>query len=411
MLLPHDSVSRNILLFKLLLIAIVNGRLIASGVEARSTNLLQITFVGPTPPNSLSKYEKNALGGRAIKEEDPKLLRKGIRDAHVSISRGLSSDDQPCSHITYSSGNEDLNEIGKRSRISRRSMLATVVSAAVLLPSVSTPALPQAYPTELSLREGEDDLTKLRSDAISKAKSEQKETKERLKNSPFSITPRDLGGSLVWGTALWFLSGSRSNPLVAPLANLLYGDGENEDGKKVEEDWLKDRNLGLYSDLPPAFLLSIGVIFLWLGVALDRLALFVTEGDSGLCLELGGIAMIWGAFFEIGRIASGKKSVTREDYDRGEVLYNEFDEFANARLVCGNKSEGYFVHRSRVIGAFRRFNPKYRTAENDQYPLADIEIERLMRAWARRPENGSIEMSGAGYFQGVGIDEKSDIFK
>jgi len=156
-------------------------------------------------------------------------------------------------------------------------------------------------------------LTKLRVDAISRAKSNKKKKMDKLEKSPLSLSSRDFFGSVVWGAAAWFLSGSRSNPLVVPLANILYEeDGEDGEEKAVDE-WLKDRNLGLYSDLPLTFLLSLGVIFLWIGVALDRVCLFLTEGDANICLQLGGVALINGAFFEIARIASGQKSINREE--------------------------------------------------------------------------------------------------
>jgi hypothetical protein len=45
--------------------------------------------------------------------------------------------------------------------------------------------------------------------------------------------------------------------------------------------------------------------------------------------------------------------------------------------------------------------------ENEEYPLSDIEIERLVRRWARQR---GIEMSGAGFFGGVGIDSGADAF-
>lgn len=285
-------------------------------------------------------------------------------------------------------------------------MLASISTGILLLSSFSASAYPpKAYPTDLSVEEGETDLTKLRVDAISRAKSNKKKKMDKLEKSPLSLSSRDFFGSVVWGAAAWFLSGSRSNPLVVPLANILYEeDGEDGEEKAVDE-WLKDRNLGLYSDLPLTFLLSLGVIFLWIGVALDRVCLFLTEGDANICLQLGGVALINGAFFEIARIASGQKSINREEYDREEMLFNEFEEFAKEKINSGG-----YVHRSKVIKSFRQFNPKYRSADNEQYPLVDMEIERLVRAWARRPENGNIKMSSAGYFQGVSVADMSSVF-
>lgn len=45
--------------------------------------------------------------------------------------------------------------------------------------------------------------------------------------------------------------------------------------------------------------------------------------------------------------------------------------------------------------------------ENDEYPLSDVEIERVARAWARKR---GIDMSGAGFFGGLGIDSDADAF-
>jgi hypothetical protein len=91
------------------------------------------------------------------------------------------------------------------------------------------------------------------------------------------------------------------------------------------------------------------------------------------------------------------------------LLKREFEEFADRRLIVSmNRSTGttLSVHRSEVVKAFRRYNPKYRV-ENEEYSLSDIEIERLVRRWARQR---GIEMSGAGFFGGVGIDSSADAF-
>lgn len=104
--------------------------------------------------------------------------------------------------------------------------------------------------------------------------------------------------------------------------------------------------------------------------------------------------------WEVGRLAAKEKAPTREEYERDVLLYQEFEEFAAKRLVVGRGS----CHRSDVISAFRRYNPKYRSADNEQYPLADIEIERILRVWNRQFGSKS-EMSSAGFFSGIVVDD------
>lgn len=55
----------------------------------------------------------------------------------------------------------------------------------------------------------------------------------------------------------------------------------------------------------------------------------------------------------------------------------------------------------------RRYNPKYRVADNEQYPLADIEIERILKAWNREFGSGS-EMTSAGFVSGISVDGGAD---
>jgi len=210
----------------------------------------------------------------------------------------------------------------------------------------------------------------------------------------------DLGPSLVWGAALWFLSGSRSNPLATPLANLLY-DPE-------EENWLKDRNDGLFAPLPAEFLFILSFVFASLGVVTEYLLLQLAEGDSAVCLQLAGVSLIGGATLELGRIASGEKRDTREEADRANQLRDEFAEFANRRLL-----EGGNCHRRDIVAAFRRYFAKYRqsdTTSDGSTSLTDLEIEQLIRSWNQVENRGRAEMTSGGFYYGIQINKDADVF-
>lgn len=301
--------------------------------------------------------------------------------------------------------NEDKShEDTEADRHSRRVFLSAMLSsgpAFSALHEVASPppasALERSFPDELSLDgDASRDLAAIRGERIAERKAEKKKSMEDLTSNPAAIrSPKDLLGSAVWAGALWLLSGSRSNPLVTPLANVLYDEKEDQ--------WLKDRNDGLFAPLPLGFLLLLGVVFLVLGVVADRSILFLAEGDSSVTLQLAGVALIGGGSLELGRIASGEKKQTREDSDREMQLEKEFSEFAEKKLIFGGN-----CHRSEVVSAFRRYFAKYRV-ENDQYPLTDLEIERLLRAWNRM--QGNDDMSSAGFFTGIQINEQADLTK
>lgn len=200
--------------------------------------------------------------------------------------------------------------------------------------------------------------------------------------------------SIVWGAALWFLSGSRSNPIATPLANLLY--------KREQETWLQDRNEGLFAGLPWEFLVILAVVFCGLGYGTDRGVTALVEGDPGLSLQLAGVSLIGGAFTELGRIATGEKQLTRDESDRTEQLESEFTQFAGDRLIPGGN-----CHRNEVVQAFRRYYAKYRQVDNEEFPLADLEIEQLLRLYCRER---NLEMSSAGFYNGIQINQEADVF-
>ena len=258
-------------------------------------------------------------------------------------------------------------------------------------------AYDQAYPVDLDFQGR--DLAAVRSERIASQKAAAKKSRDDLTSNPLMMRePKDFLGSFVWAGALWLLAGSRSNPLVTPVANVLYDE--------KEEQWLTDRNDGLFANLPAPFLALMAFIFLALGVVADRSILLLADGDKDICLQLAGVSLISGASLELGRIASGEKDATRAEDERVSMLQQEFAEFAERRLVPGGR--GANVHRSEIAAAFRRFNAKYRV-ENDEFPLTDLEIERLARAWNRM--QGNDDMSSAGFFTGIRINDQADAFR
>ena len=203
--------------------------------------------------------------------------------------------------------------------------------------------------------------------------------------------------SVVWGGALWFLTGSRSNPLITPLGNVLY-DAE-------KEEWLKDRNNGLFAPPPIELLALSGFIFVWLGVLTEFIVLQLTGGDVNISLQLAGVTILNGFFLEIGRIAAGDKQDTKEENDRALQLQEEFQEFADKRLQAGGN-----CHRNDVIKAFRRYFAKYRQKDSEEYPLTDLEIERLLKSWNKVENFGRAEMTSSGFYYGIQINSDADVF-
>ena len=201
--------------------------------------------------------------------------------------------------------------------------------------------------------------------------------------------------SLLWGAALWLLSGSRSNPVATPLANALYNE--------KEEKWLQDRNDGLFADLPLPLLLVLAVVFTAVGFGADSLIVALADGDRNISLQLAGVSLISGASLELGRIASGEKAPTRDEADRDDQLAAEFAEFAERRLVPGGN-----CHRTEVVRAFRRYFAKYRQADSEEYPLTDLEIERLLKSWTASSPN--VEMTSGGFYYGLSINKDADVF-
>lgn len=284
--------------------------------------------------------------------------------------------------------------------------LSTSSAAAVAVGIATTTANPanafeNAYPVTLDFENNDSsiNLQSIREKRISVEKAKAKQSKNDLLSHPLSFrNTKDVIGSAAWGGALWLLLGSRSNPLVRPIANSLY------DTNTRKGAWVKDRNDGLFAEFPLAFTILMWIVFLVLGIVTDRTLLLATEGDSNIVLQLAGVTLIGGASLEIGRIASGEKMKTREEYERDENLAREFQEYTAKKLIYG---EGGSVHRSEVINTFRRYYAKYRV-DNDQFPLNDLEIEQLLRKWNRTTGNQE-KMSGSGFLKNVKLNENAQI--
>merc|ERR1712232_1138672 len=131
--------------------------------------------------------------------------------------------------------------------------------------------------------------------------------------------------------------------------------------------------------------------------------LLLSDGNADVSLQLAGVSLISGGVLELGRIANGDKKKTRVENYRDILLAGEFSTFASSRL-----SEGGYCHSSEIVAAFRRYYAKYRDSESIDYPLLDLEIVALAKEWSRRKVG--LGISKAGYFSGISINKKADMF-
>jgi hypothetical protein len=319
-------------------------------------------------------------------------LLHGIQPTQPEAEHNYDGTD-PTELIQSTRSSQDTNDSGDfaitASNMDRRKWLSVAcASALALLPPKASQAYTKSFPDEL---EATDEVVDSRKRRVSQVLDKEYErTSENLSATP----TQKVASTLVWGTALWFLAGSRSNPLVTPLASVFYDE--------TKEKWLKDRKEGLFADVPIPIYLLAAIFFVAAGYVTDSLLLILAGGDVGLNLQLAGVSLISGGALELGRIASGEKNDTREESDRSNELTTEFIEFADKRLKKGGN-----CHRTDVIRAFRRFYAKYRQADNPDYPLSDLEIERLIKTWGR-PRG--IEMSSAGFLSGVQVNTDADVF-
>jgi hypothetical protein len=291
---------------------------------------------------------------------------------------------------------------GRRQALAALTTFAVVGSSTLLTTSMCSPAnaFDKTFPDELTELDPQLRGISLgsRTNSQQRAKKAAVMAKTNQQNLANFNVQNDLLPSVIWGGALWLLTGSRSNPLATPLANVLYDE--------TKEAWLKDRNAGLFAAPPLVFLFVLGFVFVCLGVVTQFLLLQLAEGDSVACLQLAGVSLIGGGSLELGRIASGEKGETRGESDRTTQLKEEFDEFASKRLLPGGN-----CHRSDVVSAFRRYFAKYRQADSEKYPLLDLEIEQLLRDWNRFDNRGrQAERTSAGFYYGIQLNKDADVF-
>ena len=97
--------------------------------------------------------------------------------------------------------------------------------------------------------------------------------------------------------------------------------------------------------------------------------------------------------------------MTRDERDRAVQLNEEFDDFAEKRLIIGGN-----CHRTDIVKSFRRYFGKYRQADSQEYPLTDLEIEKLVRFWNQKKNQGKAEMSSSGFYYGIQINTDADVF-
>ena len=351
-------------------------------------------------------------------------------------------------------------------------MLAATSAAAAGIASIAATtaagadpasAYEQSYPAELrstpadETENSSNSLSKLNEERLAARRAYVQSTRREMRDDPLGMDVlsssnvnfgETIAGASTWALALWFATGSRSNPIVTPLANALYGGGDGDGGgggedvarggdgdeigaadavarlgpprrRRREErevprrpsryQWLADRNDGYFSELPPSFMAMLSAVYIVLGVLVDRAVyFFAADGDADVSLQLGGVCAIGGAFWEVGRLAAKEKPVTRTEAERDALTYDEFSEFASRRMIVG-AGPSCTCHRSDVVSAFRRYNPKYRRADDDIHPLSDVEIERMLRRWNREYGSGR-EMSSAGFFGGICVDSGADAF-
>ena len=278
---------------------------------------------------------------------------------------------------------------------SRRMALVTALTTITALSSSAAPA--QAYYDKNYPQELESDEEGSLQDGRARRKT-QVMAQEAERTAVVTLGPLYKPASAaIWGAALWLLAGSRSNPVATPLANVLYN--------AEQEKWLQDRNDGLFAALPLPMLFVLALVFCAFGFGADTLIVALADGDRNISLQLAGVSLISGASLELGRIASGEKAPTRDEADRDGQLIEEFEEFAQNRLVAGGN-----CHRNDVVRAFRRYFAKYRQADSEEYPLTDLEIERLLKRWTKTTSPNEVETTSSGFIYGLSINKDADVF-
>lgn len=283
--------------------------------------------------------------------------------------------------------NDDMNSKQRRSFLQSLVVVVVVAVPSLFLTTTTTTpasAYDKTYPLELELDIDATTADTRRQQAVQRIQQQQQQERNAaLRIKPVSAT--------LWATALWFVSGSRSNPVLTSLANVFYDANDKE--------WLRDRNDGLFANVPVVLYVAMLTMFFAAGAVTDTVAQ-VCAGPA-VSLPWAGVCVVTGAALELGRVASGDKGATRDEMETRERLEREFVEFAHARLVTGGN-----CHRQDILKAFRRYYAKYRSCEG----LTDLEIERLIKSWSQSQTTTNIKMSSSGFYSGVRINTEADVF-
>ena len=375
--------------------------------------LLVVATTTPTVTHAFATYNKNIARLPTVASNNNNIRNLHLSAAHRDDDHGDDEEDEYEGRSISSSVTTKKNSMDRRAAMRGAMMIGLglvsgISSSSSIIGANTANAFDKTFPEELT--EADEQQAKplfldspkrytqgSRSNSVQRA-YEASSTQQRLKNNVVNFNVKDdLLPSIVWGGAIWLLSGSRSNPLVTPIANILYNP--------KEEQWLKDRNDGLFGEIPIPLLFLLGIVFITIGTLVQYSILQLSQGDTNYTFQLAGVTLISGGFLELGRLASGEKKETREENDRTLLLKSEFDEFATKRLSVGGN-----CHRSDVVSAFRRYYGKYRQADNEQYPLSDLEIEQLLRQWNKSTNLGRAEMTSSGFYYGIQINKDADVF-
>mmetsp|Transcript_48692 Transcript_48692/g.55227 ORF Transcript_48692/g.55227 Transcript_48692/m.55227 type:complete len:397 (+) Transcript_48692:2-1192(+) len=372
--------------------ALSRNRTAQNGYQRTTSNRKRHTF----PNKDTDWLESSSNDKLCTRRSVMNTNSNNYRERNLSLSSPKSWQKEELSEATIKNRKQALSSISSVLQATTVGIISSSIS-----PQLSH-AFDKTFPVELT---DIDDNKSLGVVVISQRSNSQqrKQNAEQAKKKMnqnllnFNLT-NDLLPSIAWGLAFFFASGSRNSPIATPLANIIY---DQHDQKNI---WLRDRNEGLFASPPLPFLFLLSFLFLCIGFFTQFSLLQLSEGDSVICGQLAGVSVIGSGFFEIGRIANGEKRMTRNEKDRAVQLKEDFDKFAENRLrLDGN------CHRSDIVKAFRRYHAKYRQ-DSREYPLTDLEIERLIRFWNQQENQGKAEMSSSGFYYGIQINKDADVF-
>jgi hypothetical protein len=164
----------------------------------------------------------------------------------------------------------------------------------------------------------------------------------------------------------------------------------------ADAQWLRDRNEGLQADAPILVRAPILVLFLTLGLLVDRLLIVALE-DSGFVISSGICSCIGAGLLEVIR----EPLPTRAERDLQRRLSDEFFVFSSEKLTSGGT-----CHEREIIRSFRSFYPRYRYEDMersaDGVSVADKDIVGCIRKWNMQMGRPA-ERTSAGYWKGISI--------